>query len=135
MLRFNIAVILGFFCVTALVACTQQDPRAQGKALFDNNCAACHGADARGNGPLAASSGLNAVDLTVLSSQNGGVFPIDTVITQIHGYPGRYLTGAMPEYHRVLDSPMVEWTTQDGTVIPTPKKVLAIAQYLETVQG
>lgn len=79
--------------------------------------------------------GRNAPDLTVLSETNSGVFPIDAVIAQIHGYSGRYLQGRMPEYNRVLESPMVDWTTRDGTVIPTPQSILDITLYVETVQG
>jgi putative copper export protein/mono/diheme cytochrome c family protein len=37
---------------------------AHGKALFTQHCAACHGPDARGHGPLAKQPGENSADLT-----------------------------------------------------------------------
>lgn len=40
----------------AAVGCDAGDPRmSQGQALFQANCATCHGPDARGDGPMASS--------------------------------------------------------------------------------
>jgi mono/diheme cytochrome c family protein len=46
-----------------------------GERLFLGNCAACHGGDAKGHGPKAGTTKPPPADLTVLSAQNGGVFP------------------------------------------------------------
>jgi mono/diheme cytochrome c family protein len=46
-----------------------------GKDSFEAYCATCHGADARGNGPIAPALKAAPADLTILASRNRGVFP------------------------------------------------------------
>lgn len=53
----------------------QQTSAASGQQMFTTYCAACHGADGRGNGPAASAMKIPPVDLTTLSKKNGGVFP------------------------------------------------------------
>ena len=50
-----------------------------------NYCAACHGADARGDGTLAEFLTLKIPDLTTLSKFNAGIFPEEKVIEVIDG--------------------------------------------------
>jgi len=47
----------------------------EGASIFRNNCAACHGLDGRGKGPLSRVLKQDVPDLTRLSQRNGGVFP------------------------------------------------------------
>ena len=47
----------------------------QGADLFRAYCASCHGADAKGSGPMARSLKVAPADLTHISARNGGVFP------------------------------------------------------------
>jgi mono/diheme cytochrome c family protein len=44
---------------------------AGGKSLFEQHCAACHGTDARGDGPVAASLKIEPPDLTLLGKKYG----------------------------------------------------------------
>ena len=46
-----------------------------GEELFRTNCAACHGTEARGDGPLAKLLERQPSDLTMLSKKNDGFFP------------------------------------------------------------
>lgn len=57
----------------------------KGSDLFREHCAACHGADAKGNGPAASALKAKAPDLTILAKNNGGQFPTDRVRKQISG--------------------------------------------------
>ncbi|HEY9109313.1 MAG TPA: c-type cytochrome [Roseateles sp.] len=66
-------------------AADRPDP---GRREFMNSCAACHGADAKGYGPLGASLKQQPADLTVLSQKNGGVFPMERVQQVIDGRAG-----------------------------------------------
>ena len=43
--------------------------------LFRAHCAACHGSDAKGGGPMAPALKAKVPDLTVLAKRNGGQFP------------------------------------------------------------
>jgi len=56
-----------------------------GADLFRAYCASCHGVDAKGNGPAAASLKTRPADLTVLAKKNGGVFPEPRVRKVIMG--------------------------------------------------
>lgn len=46
-----------------------------GAGIFRNYCAACHGLDGRGNGPVSKVLKQGVPDLTRLSQRNDGAFP------------------------------------------------------------
>jgi mono/diheme cytochrome c family protein len=46
-----------------------------GRDLFDFYCAACHGRDGKGGGPVVTALRLPPPDLTALAARNGGMFP------------------------------------------------------------
>jgi mono/diheme cytochrome c family protein len=46
----------------------------EGRALYLNHCASCHGTSARGDGPLSDVLRVPPPDLTQLAHNNGGVF-------------------------------------------------------------
>jgi len=50
-----------------------------GKAMFDNYCATCHGLDGKGQGPARPALKGTPVDLTLLAQKNGGKFPASHV--------------------------------------------------------
>ena len=56
-----------------------------GAKLFADNCASCHGADARGDGPAAVILKTPPPDLTKIAARNGGTFPTERVIEIIAG--------------------------------------------------
>jgi len=56
-----------------------------GGELFDQFCAACHGPEARGDGPVAPSLNVLVPDLTRLAERNGGEFPAADVREVIDG--------------------------------------------------
>jgi mono/diheme cytochrome c family protein len=56
-----------------------------GKQEYFSKCAACHGKEARGNGPVADSLKVKVPDLTVLAKNSGGVFPFARVYDVIDG--------------------------------------------------
>jgi mono/diheme cytochrome c family protein len=57
----------------------------RGPDLFRAHCAACHGPEGKGNGPVAASLKTKPADLTVLAKNNGGKFPTERVKKFISG--------------------------------------------------
>ena len=74
-------VTVPLLAMVVLGACTAEPPEVSGKMLFAQNCAGCHGADARG--------GDTGPDLTGLALRNGGVFPrAEGNRFQVGGTPG-----------------------------------------------
>jgi len=78
----------------ALVACLivgsnvpgwAQQPMDAGKLEYQASCAACHGADGKGAGPVAAALTTKPADLTTLSKKNNGVFPFGRIYDIIDG--------------------------------------------------
>ena len=58
---------------------------ASGKEMYINHCAACHGAEAKGNGPAATALKTAPTDLTTLAQKNGGKFPANHIYSSIVG--------------------------------------------------
>ena len=56
-----------------------------GKREYDNNCAVCHGAMGKGDGPYAGIIDTRIPDITTLQKANNGVFPFDRVYQTIDG--------------------------------------------------
>jgi hypothetical protein len=52
---------------------------------YQSSCAACHGIDAKGNGPMSKVLKTRPGDLTVLAKKNNGVFPINALYEIIDG--------------------------------------------------
>jgi len=54
-----------------------------GATIFQNNCAACHGLEGRGDGPVSKALNRRVPDLTRLSQRNNGICPAMHVRTTI----------------------------------------------------
>jgi mono/diheme cytochrome c family protein len=50
-----------------------------GKAMYKEYCAACHGPDAKGHGPVALMLKVPPADLTTLANRHSGKFPYEYV--------------------------------------------------------
>ena len=73
-----------------LAVSSMATPRAQavepkGEALFATHCAACHGIDGEGGGPVASAMKVTVPNLRTLAKRNGGVFPAEAVAAYIDG--------------------------------------------------
>jgi len=67
------------------VCATVSAAEDMGKREYDNNCAACHGMEGRGDGPYAGIVNTLIPDITALQRNNNGVFPYDRVYEVIDG--------------------------------------------------
>jgi mono/diheme cytochrome c family protein len=56
-----------------------------GRYEYQAGCAACHGADGKGGGPVSSGLTVRPADLTVLAKKNNGVFPLSSVYDTIYG--------------------------------------------------
>lgn len=122
--------------VFGLIACASA-PEAVGRGIYIDNCTSCHGTTARGDGPLASQLDRPVPDLTMISKRNGGVFPMAEVLSTIDGYTRRVRDGdlVMPEFGIELQAgPLVNYDSGDSIATPTPSRLIAIAEYLRSIQ-
>ena len=104
--------------------------------LFLENCASCHGNSAMGDGPMADGIKGGVPDLTEIAKRNNDVFPLAETMSFIDGYiRPRTHSPAMPEFGELLSaSPTVLYDTGDGILTPTPSALVALAEYLQSIQ-
>jgi mono/diheme cytochrome c family protein len=103
-----------------------------GNYLFKTYCASCHGREARGDGPLAATMRRRPANLTEIAKRNKGTYPGDLVYRIIDGrtkVPG----------HGGPDMPV--WgdtfmrTADDADEASVKHRIQALVDYLETIQA
>lgn len=123
--------------LAGLLACTGpfMPGRSEGKAFFDQNCVSCHGSGGLGDGPLAKDLPVAPKNLTTLSRENGGSFPIAQALGYIYGDPVQgHLARVMPEFGGAMSEDLVP-VKIDGVFTPTPRVLAALLAYLESIQG
>ncbi len=105
---------------------------ASGDYLFRTYCASCHGASARGDGPLAESMRTRPADLTEIAKRNMGVFPRDQVFRMIDGrQPVKGHGGAdMPVWGDVFAR-----SSQVRNEAVITARIDALVRYLEGLQA
>jgi mono/diheme cytochrome c family protein len=111
-----------------------------GAVDYENFCAACHGKDARGNGPVAMELKTVPPSLRKFAARRGGVFDVNEIVKIIdgrdmpraHGTPEMPIWGSLfrfvAELSGILQSD-IEDSEKDAQ-----KHIQAIAKYLETIQ-
>ena len=100
----------------------------QGPALYKAYCAACHGPEAKGDGPVAATLKVLPADLTRISARNGGTFPLMRIERIISGEEERRGHGAMPAWGPVFSE--VDQDRDLGRV-----RIDNLARYLRDIQA
>jgi len=81
--------IVGCILLSNIASVNALDKTAQiklGETEYLNNCAACHGKDAKGNGPVAAVLTTKPFDLTMISKRFDGKYHRDFVYKVINGH-------------------------------------------------
>ncbi len=107
----------------------------RGAELFAGHCAACHGAEARGGGPMAEILAVAPPDLTGLTARAGGTFPLEQVVRSIDGRTMVLAHGGpMPLFGMILGGEPAVIDAADGTPVITKAAVIDIAAWLETIQ-
>jgi mono/diheme cytochrome c family protein len=101
-----------------------------GSGLFSTYCAVCHGSDAKGTGPLAASLKRRPADLTVMAQNNKGTYDRDLVRriidgkNPVKGHGG----GDMPVWGDAFER------SADAGPRAVQDRLDALVEYLATVQ-
>ncbi|MCZ0812069.1 MAG: c-type cytochrome [Pseudomonadota bacterium] len=106
-----------------------------GEAIYDRYCAACHGSEATGQGPMRAVLTVQPSDLTALSADNGGTFPMTRVVKRIDGRDPLVAHGSeMPVYGDFFEGSDASLKTESGQPILTSTPVTDLIAYIESVQ-
>ncbi len=138
-MRRNLPQVAAVLAVAVLVigvgACDALAAPKSGKQDFMENCASCHGTDGKGHGEaLYVIPNVKPPDLTVLSKNNGGIFPTQRVYDSIDGRSG------IPQHNR-FDMPFWGTTFQREGSEFTPAseaevkaRIMAIVNYVKTIQ-
>ncbi|MCZ7675374.1 MAG: cytochrome c [Roseovarius sp.] len=108
-----------------------------GRETYWRYCSSCHGEMAEGNGPMRAVLMVKPADLTVLTANGGGVFPLDRVIRRIDGRDPLVSHGSeMPVYGDFFHEGGRETVeAEDGTRVATSGAVADLLAYLRTIQA
>jgi mono/diheme cytochrome c family protein len=134
-------VLAGTFLALALGVAQKRAPETphdekqlsdsfRGPELFRAYCATCHGMDAKGGGPMAASLKVAPADLTRIAERNGGKFPflqVQKIIAGEQQPPGAHGTREMPVWGPIFSE--VSWDQDLGRV-----RIYSLALYLESIQ-
>ncbi len=107
-----------------------------GAELYNEYCATCHGASAKGDGPMTDLLTTEVPDLTQLAANTeDGEYPMLNVIHIIDGRTGvRGHGGAMPTFGNIFSIETVEEMGIYGSVLETRGRLLSLALYLESIQ-
>lgn len=127
------ACLLTAGCMTTEAQLASPDA---GRALFAENCAACHGPGGTGNGPLAAGLDTPPADLTKIASRRDGVWPMLEIMSIVDGYARRTNPRAdMPVIAELTEGPMINFDTGNGITRQVPARLVAVVDYLESLQS
>ena len=107
-------------------------PANNGRQMYVNYCAPCHGVDGKGNGPAAAALKKQPTDLAVLSRNNGGKYPSTHIVSVLQ-------FGTANPSHGSAEMPM--WGPVLGSVNSAPSepnvsalRISNLSRYLQTLQ-
>lgn len=106
-------------------------PANSGKEMFKNYCAACHGSDAKGDGPAAPALKTPPPDLTLLAQRNGGKYPSAHVASVLRGQATLASHGSqdMPVWGSLFSS------LSQGHEGQVQQRTANLVSYIETLQA
>lgn len=115
-------------------ASAQEAPIGEGE--FRIACASCHGADARGSGPVAPYLTVRPADLTALARGNNGVFPVREVFATIDGRAEVAAHGPreMPVWGALFKEQGDGLLGPYGGETAVTARILLLTYYLQTIQ-
>ena len=128
--------VLGFAGLTALSASAQEI--AMGRDTYQRRCAACHGEEGAGDGPVAMLFAQKPANLRKLAEQNNGAFPFSEVYQSIDGRREIAAHGRsdMPIWGDVFAVEALPMTVHPGVSADeiVQGRILALVYYLQTIQ-
>lgn len=105
---------------------------SNGKEMYVNYCAPCHGVDGKGNGPVAPALKTQPTNLAELSRNHGGKFPSTHIVSVLQ-------FGTANPSHGKVEMPI--WGPMFETVGSAPSesdvralRISNLSRYLQTLQ-
>jgi mono/diheme cytochrome c family protein len=119
--------------VALAAAAYAAEPTDAGQTLYRRYCAACHGRNAKGDGPVAAALGEKPTDLTGIARRNKGEFPYLGTIAAIDGTREVRAHGVseMPVWGEVFTR-SAGWSAEREA--EARGKIVLITEYLRSIQ-
>ena len=130
--------LAGFAITAATTAALSQE--SIGQQEFMTNCAVCHGADGKGDGPILDFLKDAPSDLTRISARNGGQFPFQTVYDTIADVESNraHGTSEMPVWGDRFNLSIIaqegEFGAGSGGMPSARARILELVFYLATIQ-
>jgi mono/diheme cytochrome c family protein len=130
-------LITGLFCFagsaqqkTVKTARPAATSALDGKSLFQEYCAVCHGKDGKGGGPAADALKQSPGDLTQISRQNNGRFPDTKILAILRGEQSIPAHGSqeMPTWGKTFGDMNVNPNVGQG-------RMHALVMYLQDIQA
>lgn len=107
----------------------------EGRAIYATFCATCHGPTAEGTGPTAEIMTIAPPNLTRLSADNEGAFPVARVVSRIDGRDPVLAHGSpMPVFGPFFEGDDTALKTAAGQPILTSGPVADLVAWLQTIQ-
>lgn len=102
--------------------------------LYRLNCASCHGAAGRGDGPVAKSMTAPVPDLTHIAARRGGTFPRDEIARIVDGLSPFAAHGGreMPVWGYEFFDPRLE---DQAAHALAAERVNRLVEYLASIQA
>lgn len=108
----------------------------EGQRLFEQHCADCHAPTAQAINDSLNQPKTLPPDLSKIAERRDGVWPILEVMSIIDGYTkATNPREDMPIIKSMSDGPFVEFDTGNGQEVLVPRRLLALAIYLESIQS
>ncbi len=108
---------------------------AAGREEYLAACAACHGENADGNGPIATMFRDPVPGLTGIAADNGGVFPVVDIVMIVDGRTGVRAHGdPMPVFGRRYQTELAGEIGARGGEEAVRGQVLELVYYLQSIQ-
>lgn len=142
-IRFGMAIVgLALFGAGSVGLAAEKYDRSKqvydlGKQEYDANCAVCHGLKGKGDGSYGELLKTRASDLTVLSKNNGGVFPVARVYDVIDGRQAVKAHGErdMPIWGRAFIAEAGDhWVLPGDSEALARARILALIEYISRIQ-
>lgn len=132
MRRVSSVALFMWMCAASIAVALPPDQK-EGRDLYVDLCASCHGINATGDGPVEPALKVVPPDLTRLSHNHGGTFPRELVVAMITGEQ------ALPA-HGSRDMPV--WSQRfaprsgatGAAAVYMRRRVELIARYIESLQ-